>query len=170
MSVLALDLGTRAGYAVLRGDNRVEHDTINCQPRGGELPSIRWVIFRRALLDIKTRNPDITEIVYEDVKRHAGTTAAHVYGGFKAHLEYFCHHHGIEPVGVGVGVWKKAFTGNGSAKKEDVIAQCRELGFKPANDNEADAIGILHHFTKRCPDLTPTRKTSAMKPMSAVPF
>jgi hypothetical protein len=46
--------------------------------------------------------------------------------------------------GVPVGTIKRHATGNGNANKQAVIAAVRALGFDPADDNEADALALLH--------------------------
>ena len=45
---------------------------------------------------------------------------------------------------VPVGTIKRHATGKGNAPKEAMIAAARARGFSPADDNEADAIAILH--------------------------
>ena len=39
---------------------------------------------------------------------------------------------------------KLAFTGNGHAKKNDMIRECLKRGHTPAHDHEADAIGMAY--------------------------
>ena len=51
---------------------------------------------------------------------------------------------GIPYEGVPVGTIKRHDTGKGNADKETMIAAARARGFSPADDNEADAIAILH--------------------------
>jgi hypothetical protein len=46
--------------------------------------------------------------------------------------------------GVPVGTIKRHVTGKGSASKEAVIAAVRALGHDPVDDNEADALALLH--------------------------
>ncbi|PIE08965.1 MAG: hypothetical protein CSA73_01055, partial [Rhodobacterales bacterium] len=46
--------------------------------------------------------------------------------------------------GVPVGTIKKHATGKGNAPKQAMIAAAQARGFRPADDNEADAIAILH--------------------------
>jgi hypothetical protein len=46
--------------------------------------------------------------------------------------------------GVPVGTIKRHATGRGNAPKEAMIASARARGYCPADDNEADAIAILH--------------------------
>jgi Holliday junction resolvasome RuvABC endonuclease subunit len=45
---------------------------------------------------------------------------------------------------VPVGTIKKHATGKGNAGKEEVVAAMRGRGHAPADDNEADALAILH--------------------------
>ena len=77
------------------------------------------------------------------MRRHAGTAAAHVYGGFLAHLTAWCEAAAIPYQGVPVGTIKRFATGKGNAGKEAVIAAMRARGFAPADDNEADALALL---------------------------
>ena len=82
-------------------------------------------------------------ILFEEVRRHAGTDAAHVYGGFLATLTGWCEEHEVAYQGVPVGTIKRHVTGKGNADKAAVIAAVRARGFSPADDNEADALAIL---------------------------
>ena len=75
---------------------------------------------------------------------HAGTDAAHIYGGLMATLTSWAEVRGIPYEGVPVGTIKRHATGKGNAPKEAMIAAARARGFSPADDNEADAIAILH--------------------------
>ena len=85
----------------------------------------------------------IDAVHFEEVRRHAGTDASHVYGGLLATLTAWCEEHDIPYGGVPVGTWKRHACGKGNADKAAVIAAMRERGFEPADDNEADAIAIL---------------------------
>ena len=51
---------------------------------------------------------------------------------------------GVPYQGVPVGTIKIHATGKGNAPKEAMTAAARARGFHPADDNEADAIAILH--------------------------
>ena len=85
----------------------------------------------------------LAAIYFEEVRRHAGTDAAHLYGGFLATLTSWCEQQGIAYQGVPVGTIKRFMTGKGNADKAAIIAAVRAQGFAPADDNEADAIAIL---------------------------
>lgn len=155
MSVLALDLGTRTGFAVLRADNRVESGEARLDLKTNDGAGMRYVRFRQWLVEMKNTH-EVTELVFEQVMGHGAfqVIAAHVYGGLLATLQAFGEHHQIPYRGIGVTTVKKQFAGSGRASKDDMIAQCRALGFKPRSHNEADAIAVLHVATNRCPVLT----------------
>ena len=85
----------------------------------------------------------LARIAFEEVRSHAGTDAAHLYGGFLAHLSAWCEERGVAYEGVPVGTIKRFATGRGNADKAAMIAAVRARGFAPADDNEADAIALL---------------------------
>ena len=70
--------------------------------------------------------------------------AAHAYGGFLAHLTAWCEHHRIPYQGVPVGTIKKHATGLGNASKAAMIAAMQAKGYPVTDDNEADALALLH--------------------------
>ncbi len=78
------------------------------------------------------------------MRRHVSTDAAHAYGGFLATLTAWCEHHQIPYQGVPVGTIKKHATGKGNASKEEMVASARVRGHTPVDDNEADALALLH--------------------------
>ena len=179
--ILALDLATVTGFAIRRGDGRIESGEVSFAPRKGEGPGWRFARLRAFLLEVKIANPDLGEVVYEDIVQIVGPGQAHaakIYGGLLAIVQIFGEHHGIAYRGIGVSTIKKRFSGHGHATKADMIAQCRSLGFHPASDNEADAIALLHVALDRCPILTPcgaspkkrTPKRPPAVPEGANPF
>lgn len=174
--ILALDLGTQGGWAVRKDSGRVESGSESFACRKHEPVGMRWARFRAFLVDTKAANPDLAMVIFEDVKRHLGTESAHCFGAFRALTELFTAHHNLELRAIGVGTWKKHFTGNGAAKKEQIIDVCKSLGYQPKDSNEADAIGILHVATGTCPILNnspapkkPTRLKQAGT-LAAQPF
>jgi len=70
--------------------------------------------------------------------------AAHVYGGLLATLSAWCEHHRIAYQGVPVGTIKRHATGKGNAGKAAVMAAMRAKGHPVTDDNEADALALLH--------------------------
>lgn len=142
MSTLALDLGTSTGFALLHPTGVCISGTWNFQPKRHEDAGMRFVRFREQL-DVLKRDSGVTVIYFEEVRRHIGTTAAHVYGGFLAMLKAWCVDNAVSYQSVPVGEIKKFWTGKGNAKKDEMIAEARRRGYDPCDDNEADAIAIL---------------------------
>ena len=142
-SLLALDLGSTLGWAVRLADSTITSGTATFRPGRFEGGGMGWLRFRRWLDSMASSAGPIGSIVFEEVRRHAGTTAAHVYGGFLAHLTAWCEGVGTPYQGVPVGTIKRFATGKGNAGKDAVIAAMRARGFAPADDNEADALALL---------------------------
>jgi hypothetical protein len=100
-------------------------------------------LFRAWLTEVTQLASDLSQIAFEEVRAHAGTDAAHLYGGFLAHLSAWCEERTIAYQGVPVGTIKRYATGKGNADKAAMIAAMRARGFAPADDNEADALALL---------------------------
>ena len=143
MNILALDLGTKTGWAlsnnglILFGRENFQADRFS----GG---GMRFLKFQRWLDNIHTIREGITEICFEEVRRHLVTDAAHVYGGMLAMLTSWCEDLKIPYQGVPVKTIKKHMTNNGGASKREVIAAVREKGHETKDDNEADALALLY--------------------------
>ena len=142
-TVLAIDLGTTVGWALRMGDNTILSGTQTFRPGRFEGGGMRYLRFTDWLIEIAMRAHGIRRLVFEEVRRHAGTDAAHVYGGFLGTLTAWCEEHDVPYEGVPVGTIKRFATGKGNADKAAMIAAMRVRGFAPADDNEADAIALL---------------------------
>jgi len=141
--VLALDLGSRLGFAYDRPDGALVTGTALFAPIKGEHPAARYVRFikwLRQVLDIS--RPDA--VAWERIVRSQGFSGAAVavYHGFETLLLMECYARRLRELPVAVGTWKKVVVGHGRADKEAVIRAMRELGHLPADDNEADALAI----------------------------
>ena len=138
-TILALDLGSKLGWA-MQQHGAVASGTVQFKPGRFEGGGMMWVRFTAWICSI----PKPDAVYFEEVRRHAGTTAAHVYGGFLAHLTGWCEHNGVPYASIPVGTIKRHATGKGNAGKPAMIAAMRAKGYRPADDNEADALAILH--------------------------
>ena len=87
---------------------------------------------------------ELQAVYFEEVRRHASTDSAHVYGGLMATLTAWCEHHKIPYQGVPVGTIKKHATGKGNADKVAMIDAIRLRGHPVTDDNEADALALLY--------------------------
>ena len=96
---------------------------------------MRYLRFRGWLDGVAADAAGIAAVYFEEVRRHVGTDAAHLFGGFLATLSSY--------QGVPVGTIKRFIAGKGNADKEAVTAAFRARGVNPADENEADVIAIL---------------------------
>jgi hypothetical protein len=149
LNILALDLGTHCGWSMSRA-GAITYGTKNLSAKRTDGPGQRWLKFRALLANQYNAAGELHAIYYEDVQAHGprekpNTLAAHVYGGFLAHLEAWCDVQRVRLVPVGVGQVKKHWTGRGNANKEAMVAEAKRRGFRLSEDEDdtADALAIL---------------------------
>jgi hypothetical protein len=142
-TILALDLGTMAGWALRSAGGRINSGTVSFRPSRYDGGGVRYLRFSAWLDGIANDAGGIGVVHYEEVRSHVGTDAAHVYGGLLATLTAWCEQRDIAYQGVPVGTIKRFIAGKGNADKDAVIAAVRARGFAPADHNEADAIAVL---------------------------
>ena len=141
--ILALDLGQRTGWAVRSRDGAIASGVQEFRPGRFEGGGMIWLRFRAWLQEVDETAGGIGVVVFEEVRRHLGTAAAHAFGGYLAHLTAWAEANRIPYQGVPVGTIKRHIAGKGNADKAAVIAAVKALGFSPADDNEADALALL---------------------------
>lgn len=144
-SVLTLDLGTNIGWALL-SEGRIVSGTFKTTLHTKEAIGIRFLRFENEFL---RQFRGVREVHFEDVCRHEGTHAAHVFGGFWAILNKWSVQYTIPLHAVGVGSWKKEVIGKGNANKEQVMAEMKKRGYAPEGFDESDALAILHYVCSR---------------------
>ncbi len=168
--IIAIDPGTQCGYAYTDdGKVHVEQSGVwNLKPRRHEGGGMRFLRFRKHLHELFEDPFDkclysgeldwtpTVAVFYEEVRRHAGTDAAHIYGGLVGILSGLCDEMGgIAYQGIPVGTIKKRATGKGNANKEAMVnaANRHFLGYQMEegepppmfikDDNQADALWVL---------------------------
>ena len=144
ITVLCLDLGTKSGWALRSADGSITSGTAEFKHDRYSGGGMRFLKFKQWLNQMLEAAGQIDAIYFEEVRRHLGVDAAHAYGGFLAHLSAWSEQHGIAYEGVPVGTIKRHATGKGNANKAKVIQAVRLLGYYPSDDNEADALALLH--------------------------
>lgn len=176
VNILALDLANRCGWAVRRRDGRTVHGVENFTPRPDWTPGQRWQRFRSWLAAIIVEH-QIGAIAFEVVIMggteggggHKSGTAGDAYGGFKALVELAADSHRLELHPVHVATVKKHWTGDGRAKKPEMVAEAAARGFRVRDDNEADALAVLHWAeAKLRGEWKPTPKKPKSKKAGAV--
>lgn len=162
MNILAIDLGTKTGWA-----RRGIHDEVfagtwelPAKKKGQNCCAIdpRLVLFRNELFKAVAGWKDVA-FVYEDVKFVRSQAQAHLWAGFRAVLWLFAHDHNIPTFCCPVQTLKKFATGSGAADKEAMALAYFEkigaVGLPPSpyfdsvpatklDDNAIDAWHLLH--------------------------
>ena len=117
MNILALDLGTKMGWASST-DGVTTSGTENFNPGRFEGGGMRYLRFRNRIQEmIALIQPEA--VYFEEVRRHLSTDAAHAYGGFMAHLVAVCEELKVPYKGIPVGTIKKHATGKGKLVLRD---------------------------------------------------
>jgi Holliday junction resolvasome RuvABC endonuclease subunit len=143
-TILALDLGSTSGWACQTADTTITHGWVSLKGGRFEGGGMRFLRFNRWLSELYTNVGEINAVYFEEVRRHQGVDAAHIYGGLMATLTAWCESRNIPYQGVPVGTIKKHATGKGNAGKDEMIAAMQLKGHPVTDDNEADALAILH--------------------------
>ncbi|WP_323042900.1 hypothetical protein [Gemmobacter sp.] len=144
LCILALDLGTTTGWALRSHNALITSGTVSFRPGRFDGGGMRYLRLANWLTEVDRPSGPFAAIWFEEVRRHVGTDAAHVYGGLMATLTTWAELRGIPYQGVPVGTIKRHATGKGNADKDAMVAAARARGFSPVDDNQADAIAILH--------------------------
>lgn len=140
------DLGTKTGFALHDGDKLSVVSSINFKSK---THADLWARVFRSFSELILARSEQDLVVYEEVRRHLGTDAAHLYGGFLAMLNLASKQNGVRCVGVPVGTLKKFATGKGNATKDEMISACMvKLARNPKDDNAADAAWLAEYGAK----------------------
>lgn len=94
-TILALDLGTTAGWAIHTAGGNTVSGNQSLKPWRFEGGGKRYLRFRGWLAEVQTSAGGIGAVYFEEVRRHAGVDAAHAYGEVLATLTAWCEHHQI---------------------------------------------------------------------------
>jgi len=140
VNILAIDPATQMGWASVDG-SKIRSGTISLHNSKWDGAGMRFLRFKQWLVH-NLAGAEL--VVYERVENHSSTYSAHAYGGWIAVIQSVCEDKKIPYTGVSVQEIKKFWTGKGNAKKDAMVHEARKRGFNPADDNEADALAILH--------------------------
>lgn len=163
MATLALDLGTKTGYAVGNSRRIIESGTwtlagakeLRAQKLAGANRSGDCRFFRLMEHIAKTINRhNISRIIFEDVIFFTSTSQTQLWASLRSaiwaiksanpHIETECVH---------VGTLKKFATGNGRADKAEMnraaIGKFPSIALTNADDNQIDALWLLEFDRNR---------------------
>lgn len=140
-STLALDLGTDLGWA-LKSPAGVHSGIASFPKRPKDHDGDRLLRFSQWLTTMKDRGVEL--VVYERAMGlYKDAFASRLFPQFEAVLLLWCARHALPIKPVHQSTLKKNAAGSGKAKKHDIVAAVRALGYKPATDDEADALALL---------------------------
>lgn len=137
LKILALDIATITGWKT-----ETSSGVWNLKPNRGESDGIRIVRFKAKVREMIALE-GITLISYE---RPAGLhkSSIMVASEMIGVLKDLCIEQSVDLACYSASEIKKYATGKGNANKELMINAAIELGFKPIDDNEADAIHLYN--------------------------
>ncbi len=140
MIALGLDLGDHMGWGYW-DHGKVTSGAENFKGKAMQSDGIRFMRMTEFLDKLRHR-PHI--IYFEEVRRHTGVKASHVYGGYQSVLTMWCQQKKVEFLGLPVGTIKKHWCGMGNADKEAMVLQAVKRGFSVRTHDQADGLAILH--------------------------
>ncbi len=141
MRILAFDPAQSCGWAVLDEDgNRIASGAEQLKQSSLDSVGVYCLrAYRLAKRLIDEFSPDLVGV--EDVKRHAGTIAAHMHGEIRGGLMAAMAALDVPRTGVTVQAIKRAATGRGNASKGDLIAAAAaRWALDEVTEDEADAL------------------------------
>lgn len=142
--ILALDLARQTGWACGEPCAQPLHGTITLD---GTSEALRFLQLSRRISDL-VRATGATEVVFERpfIGGRFSRSALLPLFGYRAITMASARALGIEPTSTEPKVWRKHFLGHGGGKRAEAKAatleQCRWRGWAPANEDEADALGL----------------------------
>lgn len=184
MKVLALDLSKRStGWACWNGES--ERPIYGHWRLGSEFTTDGAVFAKlHSEMNALFRVQRYDVIYFEEpihpaqLSGHTNAKTIRLAAGLAAHVESFAYAVCCRRVeAINVQTWRKDFIGRqsipkggkrGDARnllKELTIERCRQLGFTPQRDDEADAIGILDYALGLNGIVPPWRKDEVLRPM-----
>jgi len=142
MIVIGIDPGTKCGWSVLKDGKRIASGTWDLSSRRHEGGGMRYLRCRKYFENLLA-SVEVNAVAYEEVRRHMGVDAAHVYGGIVGQITAVCEDKKIPFKGIPVGTVKITATGKGRASKQQMIDTANEeFSIEVVDDNEADALWI----------------------------
>lgn len=141
MNILALDLATRTGWAIVADGRLLESGVQDFTKRRGESNGLLFLRARKWLRDVADLYKPAL-IAYERAHFRGGA-ATEICVGLQTRAQELAAELGIEAAPVATMTLKKWATGSGKADKLAMIERAaKAMGRVPLDDNEADAVLI----------------------------
>lgn len=149
MNILALDCGTKTGWAARGALGIVESGIQTFDIRRGESPGMRFIRFNAWLEEMFAYIAP--HVVTYELAHHRGGAPTVLLVGMTTRVDEFCARHGIEHAAVHSATLKKSATGSGRAEKGAMIEAAKKLypWIEILSDDHADALMLLACFEKQ---------------------
>ena len=151
MKILALDIATKTGWATNNPVAQSGMVDFTIGKAGQKMTdakrALRLLKFKHWLTEFLTMHTKFDLIIYEQ-QHHRGRAATEVAIGLISEVIKLAGIVGARIESVHSGTLKKFATGHGKAEKAQMIAAAEGFGWKPVDDNEADACLILEYAMK----------------------
>ena len=148
--LLALDLATKTGWAYALPSMSQPRSGVFTLPDTGS--NVGWFLdaFERWLTPFQ-REIAVQEVVFEAPLHlpNSNINTARKLMSIAAMTEFVCRRNGTRYFEANNASWRKHFIGKGGGKgqvlKAMTVEACRDRGWSPRDDNEADALGLLDY-------------------------
>ena len=148
MNILALDLATKTGWATFF-NHRIFSGVQTFDLKRGESPGMRFLRFRSWLNEMKQNCPGKIDLIVFEQAHHRGGAATQLCVGLMTDVLAFAAEIEAETMPVHTATLKKFATGMGNASKQEMIKTAESYGYKPLDDNEADACLLLEYASSQ---------------------
>lgn len=142
MTTLALDLGTCTGFAIRHNDHTVRSGAWEFKTDD------RWRGLWSRIVRADVATPLRVLVIEKPVIYHGRPAGARVSFGLAAVAELFAQSHGIRFEEINLVTVKKSVTGNGHAKKDEMLEAVQKLfpDQRVVGYDHADALAVLYTF------------------------
>jgi len=154
LPVLALDLATKTGWALLDRNGNFTSGVQEFDLRRGESKGMRFLRFRKWLKEIlalgeigEQFSKESPGLVVFEQPHFRGGFATELLVGFSTSVLAEAALFGLEHLAVHTGSLKKFATGKGNSGKEEMIAKAKEFypDVEIIDDNHADALLLIRY-------------------------
>lgn len=142
-SLLALTLGERVSWALHQRDGITKQGHALFRSSSFEGIGMGFLRFRYFLDDLHKNAGNLDAVVFADVRDHATTHAAMIFGGYFAHLTAWCEWRYVPYLNASLATAKKIATGYDNPNFQSLVEALRRRGYTAADRESAEALALL---------------------------
>jgi len=154
LPVLALDLATKTGWAMLDRNGNFESGVQEFDLKRGESKGMRFLRFRKWLKEVLALgelgvqySAELPGLIVYEQPHFRGGHACELLVGLSTNVLAEAALYGLEHLAVHTGSLKKFATGKGNAGKDEMILKAKEFfpKIEIIDDNHADALVLIKY-------------------------